>query len=255
MASQSSVRSLKTIERTVEIVDLIQEMDGARVSELAEALDVSPGTVHAYLSTLENSRYLVKEGDEYHIGLRFLSVGGYASNRKSSYRFIHQKVKELADMTEERAQFIVEEHGRGIHIHVGSSPSAVQADARVGKEVSLHASAAGKSILAHLDEHRIDEIVERWGLPALTDNTISTRDELTEELQTIRERGYSFNRCESIKSLRAVGVPVRKQDGSVLGALSVSGPANRLRGELYEEEIPRQLLGVANEIELKIQYP
>lgn len=255
MASQEPDRTLKTIDRTVEIISAIQQLDGARVSELAEHLDLSPGTVHAYLSTLQNARYLVKEGDEYNIGLRFLSVGGYASTQTNGYRFIKRKVKELADMTDERAQFIVEEHGRGFHLYVEVSRSAVQTDARIGKEVALHASAAGKSILANLDEQRVDAIVDRWGLPKKTENTITEREALDVELETIRERGYSFNRSESIDRLRAVGVPIMRQDGSVLGALSVSGPAKRLRGDRFEAEIPRRLLGVANEIELKIEYP
>ena len=250
-----SNRSLKTIERMVEIISLIQHLDGARVSEIAEHLNLSPGTVHAYLSTLLQTRFLVQEGDEYHIGLRFLSVGGYASNRVENYRFIKRKVSELAEMTDERVQFVAEEHGRGIHIYLDVSESAVQTDARIGKEVSLHASAAGKSLLAHLEEPRVDEIVDRWGLPAVTENTITDREELDTELEKIRGRGYSFNNSESIEHLRAVGVPVLRPDRSVLGALSVSGPAERIRGDQFKEEIPRQLLGVANEIELKIKYP
>ena len=255
MATHDSNRSLKTIERTVEIISLIQQLDGARVSEIAERLNLSPGTVHTYLSTLLKTRFLVKEGNEYHIGLRFLSIGGYASNQVENYQFIKRKVSELAEMTDERVQLVAEEHGRGIHIYLDVSESAVQTDARIGKEVPLHASAAGKSILANLEKPRVDEIVDRWGLPALTENTITDREDLDTELERIRDRGYSFNNSESIEHLRAVGVPVLRSDRSVLGALSVSGPAKRIRGDQFKEEIPRQLLGVANEIELKIKYP
>lgn len=255
MVTQGANRSLKTIDRTIEIISAIQELDGVGVSELADHLGASPSTVHPYLASLLQARYLVKEGDEYHVGLRFLSIGGYASNRVEHYRFIKGKVNELVEMTEERAQFIVEEHGLGIHLYLNSADNAVQTDSRIGKEVPLHASAAGKSILANLGERRVDEIVEQWGLPAFTENTITDRAELDEELATIRDRGYSFNRSESIERLHAVGVPVIRPDGSVLGALSVSGPAKRIRGDRFEEDIPRQLLGVANEIELKIEYP
>lgn len=255
MAYQDQNRTLGTIERAGAVIDTIQELDGARVSELADHLDLSPSTVHAYLTTLEQARYLVKEGDEYHIGLRFLSVGGYASNRKTGYQLAKQKVRDLAEKTGERAQFIVEEHGRGIQLQMEASDSAVQTDARVGKETYLHASAAGKSILANLGEERVDEIVDRWGLPALTENTITDREKLAEELELIRGRRYSFNKSESIEGLHAVGVPIKAHDDAILGALSVSGPANRLEGDWFEDEIPHQLLGVANEIKLNIKYP
>lgn len=39
----------------------------------------------------------------------------------------------------------------------------------------------------------------------------------------------------------------------VVGALRVSGPTHRFRGEWFEEELPDMLLGVANELELEIR--
>lgn len=254
MATPDEPRSLGTIDRAVEIVDLLKELDGAGVAEVAEALDIAPSTAHGYLSTLERNRYLVKEDGAYHVGMRFLHLGGYASVRKPGYKFAKRKVRDLARETGERAQFIVEEHGRGTYLHTGTEDTAVQIDARIGKENYLHASAAGKAILANLPGARVDEIVDRWGLPSLTENTITDRGVLEEELARIREQGYSYNRDESVDGLRAVGSPVMADEGEVLGALSISAPSNRMRGEYFLEEIPRLLLGAANEVELNIAY-
>jgi len=254
MGKTNQRSTLETLNRTIQIVEALEELDGAGVTELADYLDLPPSTIHGYLSTLEENRCLIKEGKEYNIGLWFLVQGGYASVRKKGFRLAKQKVKELATETGERAQLHVEEHGRGIYLHTESHENAVQIDARIGKETHLHASAAGKSILANLPERRVDEIIDRWGLPLITAHTITDRDELEDELESIRKRGFSFNYSESVEGLRACGVPVTNPDGSILGALSVSGPANRMQGDWFEEELPQLLLGSANEIELNIAY-
>lgn len=254
MTQESGHRSLETVRRAFTILETLEELDGARVTDVANHLELAPSTVHGYLSTLERNRYLVKEGDEYNLGMRLLNVGIHASVRREEYSLAEQKVTDLAETTNERAQYIVEEHGLAHYVLTETRDTAVQIDARVGKESYLHASAAGKSILAHLPEERIEAILDRWGLPELTENTITDRGELFDELADVRDRGYSFNKNESIKGLRAVGVPVRETEDRVIGALSVSVPSNRMREARFDEEIPNLLLEAANEIELQINY-
>lgn len=255
MTQANSSRTLATIERANAVIDALEALHGARVTELADHLDLAQSTVHGYLTTLEQNEYLVKEGDEYHIGMKFLRLGGYASSQKPVYKFAKRKVKNLATETGERAQFIVEEHGRGTYLHTETGDSAVQIDARIGKQTHLHASAAGKAILANLPPDRLEEIIDHRGLPRITENTVVDRDQLGEELSLVKEQSYSFNRDESVVGLRAVGAPVIDSDGHVLGALSISAPSNRMQGDRFTEEIPMILLGAANEIELNIAYP
>jgi DNA-binding IclR family transcriptional regulator len=255
MDRQKPRETLSTIERGFEVVRTLREMGGARVTELAEELDMAPSTAHKYLATLAKERYVVKEGDEYHVGLEFLDLGTYVKNRKKGYRLSIPKVREIAEETGERAQFVVEEYGRGIYVHTEASDArAVLTDRRAGVHRYLHSSAAGKAILANLPDYRVDEIIDEHGLPAETDQTITDRDELFEELAEISETNVAYNNEESVEGLLAVGVPIQGPEGLVLGSLSVSGPSNRLKGPLYTEEIPDLLLGHANEIELNIRY-
>lgn len=254
MTTGDGGRGLQTVETAFEILETLLELDGARVTELADELDAAQSTVHGYLKTMFDRGYVVKDGDVYHVGLRFLDLGGHARQRKRGYRLAGEKVNELASETEERVQFIVEEHGRGVYVHTGTGNQAVQMNARIGKMNYLHASAAGKAILAFESREAVEAMIDRWGLPEITENTITDRDELFEELETIRSRGYSVNKQESTVGLRSVGVPIRTESDGVLGALSLSGPSNRLRGEPFEETIPALLSGAANELELKIEY-
>lgn len=256
MDPENTTETLSTVERAFDIIHTLRDMEGARVTELASEMDMATSTAHKYLATLASENYVVKEGDEYHIGLQFLDLSTYAKNRKDGYRFSTQKVREIAEETGERAQFVVEEGGIGIYVHTEAiGTRAVLINRRTGIQRHLHSTAAGKAILAELPEQRVEDIISEHGLPAETEHTITDHDTLIEELDEIRERGIAYNDEESVEGLRAVGVPVQGPSGVPLGALSVSGPSNRLRGEVFREELPNVMLGYANEVELNIRYP
>jgi DNA-binding IclR family transcriptional regulator len=246
--------SVKTTEKSFDILEYLLDSDGAQLTELADKLGMAKSTTHRHLQTLHERECVVEEDGEYHVSLRLLEFGEQARNRKDAYELVMAKVDELAKETEERVQFIVEEHGRGVYVYRATGEHAVQTDLGIGKRIPLHSIAAGKAILAHLPEERVEEIIERQGLESITDNTLISRDELYEEFETIQEHGYSINNQENVAGLRAVGVPIRTRDGGVLGAVSVSGPTNRIKGERFEETLPDLLLGTANEVELNIAY-
>jgi len=254
MTQESSSARLSTLEKSAAIVEQIRQRRGSRVTELADDLELAPSTVHSHVATLEDLEFLVKQGDEYHVGLRFLDLGGHARHVRPNFELTKQKVDELVAETGERVQYLVEEHGKGIYLYTKTGTRAVQINARVGRTNPLHSSAAGKAIMATYSEDCIHDIVDMNPLIQRTENTITDRDELFAELDQIRDQGYSFNRQESIDGLHAVGVAVTDHNNTAVGALSVSGPSNRLTGEKFEEELPQLLLGASNELELKIAY-
>lgn len=246
--------AVKTTDTAFDIIESLWDLETATLGRLADRHDVAKSTVHRHLATLVRRGYVVEEDGEYRLSLKFLDVGQFTRGRVEAYRLAKPKVRELADQTDERAQFIVEENGRSVYVHMSSGERAVRTNTYVGKHVPIHASAGGLAVLAHVEPSRVEEIVERRGLPAYTDHTITSREELYDELETVRERGYSVNDQGHIEGLRAIGAPVRGSDGDVVGALSVSGPTNRMRGERFEEDLPSLLLGSANELELNITY-
>lgn len=237
-----------------EIVHALEENGPCRLSEIAAELDLTESTAHRHLNTLCDLRYVSRDGERYQIGLRFLRLGRAARTRDPAYETAKQYVRDLADETEERAQFVVEDHGIGMYLHVETGAKAVRAGFGVGRQIHLHSSSAGKSILAQYPRERVDEILDRWELPALTENTITDREALYEELERVRDRGVAFNREEHVDGINGVSVPV-KRDGSVLGALTVAGPSHRLNGDRLEDELPDRLLAAANELELNVTYP
>ncbi|WP_411968932.1 IclR family transcriptional regulator [Haloferax sp. YSSS75] len=245
---------VKATQRTFEIIHVLQEEDGARLTKLAEKLDMHKSSVHNYLRTLQELDYVVQEGDEYRVGLRFLTMGSFARSRYPVYDVAKRQVRDLADQTGELANLLVEEHGRGVYLYRIRGEEAVRVDSFTGSRVHLHNTALGKAILAFLPEERVDEIITHHGLPSTTDSTVTSRKELMEELESVRERGVAFDRQERLQGLNCVARPIISNSDEVAGAISVSGPVSRMKGTRLEEEIPNKLEEATNIAGLNITY-
>lgn len=251
MGQNRTDRTLRTTRTTLRVIEALHSLDGARVTELAEELDLAPSTVHGHLATLEGCEYVTREGDRYTLGLTFLELGEYVRTRKRAYDIASSSAQRLAEESECRAVFMTEEHGRGVYIHTFSGKYAVWKFSTVGMKVPLHVTAAGKAILSQLPEQTVTETIEHRGLEPETRHSITDRDELIEELEAIRERGFSFNREEQLVGVKAVGAPVMGADGRVIGSFSAASPANRMEDDWFESELPSIVLGIANEFELE----
>lgn len=245
---------IKGAERTISIIEAVKELDGAGVTELADYLDLSKGTVHNYLSTLREHNYVVKEEQEYQVGLGFFEMGEYARNRVQIFHAAKPEVERLAAETGELTNLMYEEHGLGVYLYRDRGEQAVSLDTHTGKRRYLHNTALGKAILSHMPRDRVDEIIDQHGLPAATRNTITDRNNLYSELEAVQERGYAFCNQERVEGLHCVAAPVQGRENTVLGAISIAGPSTRIKEERLTEELPEKVLQAANVVEINTNY-
>ena len=252
-ADESEKRTVTSVENACDIIDVLYQKSGTRLTEVARELDLNKGTVHTQLQTLRERGYVHKRDKVYNPSMRFLEIGEGLKSDMELFRAAQDELVELANETGEYAHLMIEQNGWGYIVHKEKGNKAATTTSRAGKKLHLHYTSTGKAILAHLSEQRVQEIVEKHGLPERTDTTVTDYEELQKELAEVRDRGYSFDRGEQINEARCVGAPVRKPGGTVLGAISVSGPASRLSGDFFEEELPEMVSSTANVIEMNIE--
>lgn len=248
-------RTLETATTTLAVVEKLKEMNGATVTEMADALGCSKGGAYNHLITLYENDFLVKEDNVYDLSPRFILIGEHVRQDSLLYQFGKDELDELIERTGEYGQLITEAHGLAIVVYLHRGEKAIGSDYPLHMErkpLLLHHLSAGKAMLAHFPEERVDAIVDKHGLPKRTENTITDRESLYSELETVRDRGYAYNNEEEVDGLRAIGAPIRGPDDEVLGALSLSGPKNRLQGDRFEEEIPKMVKDTADIIEINI---
>lgn len=255
MASTENPKKwVSTTMTSFRILEYLLEQEGSTIDGVASGLDIALSTAHRHLHTLQHLGYVIRDDGRYEIAVQTLAFGDYARSRKPGYNLAREKVNELAEDTGERVQFIVEEHWKGVYVSVAHGQKAVKSDPRLGRSFPLNAGGAGKIILAYKSDEEIEEFIASQGLPQVTPYTITDAAELFDEIELIRRRGYATNRNEFIQGLSAVAVPIEQPNGELLGTLAIGGPSQRVRGEYFEEELPRLLKGSANEIELNLKH-
>ncbi|MFW5905634.1 MAG: IclR family transcriptional regulator [archaeon] len=245
---------IKATKRSFTIVEKLLEDPSLTVSQLATELDTSKSTVHNHLRTLQNIGYVVKSDDRYEIGLRFLNLGDRARKRYQLYHPGKQEIDELVGAVGERAQLMVEENGDGVYIYQAKADSAIQTDSHIGTTTPMHATAVGKSYLAFLPADERRQILDEIAFEPHTQNTITDRESFERSLEEVREAGVAFNDEERITGMRAIGAPILANDDRVLGAISVSGPTTRMKGERYTEDIPDQVKQAARVIGIRATH-
>jgi len=244
---------IKATTRSMAIIEEIQRRDGSGVSELANHFGFSKSTVHDHLQTLQNCGYLKREGEEYVLTLRFLTLGGHAQSRNVLYRLAKGEVDDLASETGETAKIAVLYGSKALYLYQARSELGVRTDSHVGTRVYMHSTALGKAILAQLSEARVREILDENGMPRRTDRTITDEEVLFDELDDIRERGYAFDDQERIDGICCIAAPITTED-PVVGSISVSGPAKRINSEGERSTLVDLVRDTARILEIKMKY-
>lgn len=225
MKERDTGRVLQTTALSLQLVEHILELEGASLAELAEASGLAKSTVHSHLNTLARYGYVVSEDNRYRLGAKFCHLGDYVRTRKEYRRIAEEAVAHLSQESALEADFAVEENGRIVSLYGNLDFTNFPQFLVDGSPFHIHTTASGKAIVAEFPRQRVREIVDQWGLPASTDRSISTEEELFDELQRVRERGYAETDGEAIEGLWAVGKAVKSPRGEVYGSLNLSGPS------------------------------
>lgn len=246
-------KRITTIQQAFEVVEVLRRFGTVRIKDITEELEIPTSTAHVYLKTLESVGYVVQDEDGYRLGLRFLRDGSVARNARTAYSTAKSEVDALAEKTGEVANFGVEENGQRVIIYQSEGSEAVYDNAPIGEFTKMHWTALGKAILSELPEEYVSEIVEHYGLPAATENTIDDPESLSEELATVQEQGYALEDEERRTGIRSIASPIVVERG-VVGAISLSGPKERFNGDRIDDELLPALKNSRNVVEVKTAY-
>jgi DNA-binding IclR family transcriptional regulator len=181
-------RGIKSDVTLFSIIEHIRDQNGAGVTEISDHVGVSKSSVHGHLTTMREYGFVVKRDDTYHLGLEFFDYGQYVRNQFGVFRASQEAVDSLEEDTGEMSWLITHQDGKAMYIYGRGGENDIDVNAILGSWAYMHSNSGGKAILAHLSESEVDLIVDRHGLPAQTENTITDRETLDEELATIRDR-------------------------------------------------------------------
>lgn len=245
---------INSVKRSFQILDEIRERDRAGATELASALELPKSTVHNHLKTLERIGYLVPQDGGYRLGTKFLQLGRESRNSRELFVHGRETLEQLEAETGTYGQLVVEENGMGaILLATGWEASGPSARHVYPTHAHLHTNAPGKAILAHLDDDRVTEIVDRHGLPLRTNRTVTDPDALREELRVIRRRGFAVDWGEMLDGMVGVAAPITVED-RVYGAIGAYGSNNEIQPQIDDGDLPALVTEKADAIRADVVF-
>ncbi len=228
----------QTLERALGVLLKIGEASdsGLTLAECSAELDHSKATTHRILHTLTQLGFLRFDPERgvYQLGVRNLVLGMDFLAELDIRREALPLLRELASSTGETVHLGVLAGTQVVYIEKVESSQAVGMYSRVGHTMPAYCTGIGKAILAFLELDQLEGALPPR-LVARTPSTITRRTDLREDLERIRERGYSTDDIENEEGIRCVGAPVFDHSGEVSAGLSVAGPAWRLAPDTFEE--------------------
>lgn len=240
------VSGMQSLNRAFELLETLA--DAGRplgVSALATVTGLPLPTIHRILRSLSVNGYVRQDlTRRYTLGAGLIPLGEAARHGLGVWSGPH--LHGLVADTGETANLAVLDGDAAVYIAQAPSPHSMRMFTEVGHRVMLHCTGVGKVLLSQLDDQAALRIIERTGLPANTQHTLTTADSLLVELARIRERGYAVDDGEQEIGVRCVAVPVVDASGAV--ALSVSGPSARIGEDHIETVFVPALLRTAQSL-------
>ncbi len=240
------VTPMQSVDRALAALELLAERGESGVTEISEALGVHKSTGSRLLSALE-TRNMVEQPDErgrYRLGRGILFLARAVSSQMDLTVIARPVCEALAEAIGETVNIAIPLANEVVTIDQVRGTSAVTSDNWTGRRTPAHATSSGKVLMAF---GAVPRPSGRTRLERFTDLTVTTRRELVEELETIVADGFGLSDGELEIGLRAVAAPVHDAGGSVVAAISASGPGYRFDEEQQERAVPL-LVDAADEI-------
>lgn len=246
--------NLQSVTRALRSLELIAEAGELGVTELGRQLGVHKATASRLASTLAGRGFVERDPstEKYRLGFGLVRLAGAAIAGLDLVTTARPIVEELADVTRETVNLGVLSGDGVVYIDQVTGTRSIVSVNWVGRWTPLHCTSNGKVLLTYMDEAERERLLSR-PLERLTPKTVVDLDALRLQLHEVGLRGYAQTIEELEEGLNAVAAPVRRADGRVAAALSVSGPAFRMR-PVELPRIARLTVEAANSISRRLGH-
>jgi IclR family transcriptional regulator, KDG regulon repressor len=217
----------QSLERGLDILEMIEaENADIGVRELARRAGLSPTIVQRLVSSLAARGYIEKnpETSRYRLGHRSLMLGASVERGDDFSVTARQELDRLAHEHHLNGFVAVLRGGRAIYLQAVQADGPIAIRVTLGSQMPLHSTAAGKILLASLDDAEARKLVGHRKLAAITPHTITDPAALLASLPKVRRQGYATVVEENIPGVLSVGAPITDRGGIVVAALSTAFP-------------------------------
>lgn len=223
---------MSVLEKATQILEIVAESpDAATLTSIAQRLGRPRSSTHRLLSELVQLGLLYRVGGaNYAPGPRLARWGEAATGTSDIVRVSKAAMVRLRDAVGESVHLYVRQRDRRVCVSAVEGSYELRHFTEVGKPLPLSVGASGKLLLAFADAATVAQELRRVANAPLSPRA-PTLEELTAQLDEIRDTEWSMSFGEREEGLAAAAVPIRNRAGAVHAALSISGPTARLTAE------------------------
>lgn len=222
---------------------LAESPDGARLADVATALQAPKSTAHRALGALVQSGFARQDHEGlYRLGYDLVRLVYSYQEAQTPSRTVGPLLQRLADHTGETTHYGVLDDGRIVYqAKVSPRRRTLQMSSVIGGTNPAYRTGIGKALLMHAlpDLPAVERYVAEHGpLVARTPHTLTTARALHQALERGRRCGYSLDLEENDLGITCIALPLFLDSSSrPTGALSVSAVATRTSAGELEAQI------------------
>lgn len=226
----------KIVGRTLDFLELFADQKRPlSASEIARLLAIPASSCHDVLQALQERGYLYELAPRggYYPTLRMYEIARTISDHDPVVLRTDVLLRSLRDTIDESV-LLAKVNGLQASYLLAFEPShPLRFLARVGEQVrSLHATSAGKALLASLSSRELDAYLKPLTLAPLTARTITSKSALRETLAAGNKRGWFLNQEESQQGVTTISA--RFMWTSAVYIVTIAGPTARIEPKMEQ---------------------
>jgi len=220
-------KSINSIIKATDILKtLADEID--RISDLSNKLNLSKGTVHRFLHSLEIAGMVTRDPitRRYYLGPLILNLASRPIiSHKNLVVCAFEEMRSLRDLTGETILLHIRIGLERICLEELVSYENIRYTAGKGFATPIYVGSAGKILLSELEDNELQSLLENIRLTSVGPNTITDKKALLKELNKVRKQRYATSLGERVAGSASISVPIKNYICPV--AMTVLGPDNR----------------------------
>lgn len=234
--SNSTYNALLIIEELAKV----EKPGFISILELSKKLSQNKSTIYRILNTLTKMGYLEKNKSKYRLGYKFITFSEAVTNRINLHDIARPVMEELANEVGERVFLALadKEQLEAVQIELIEGNPWVRLTSQVGSRFPLYSSSSGKVFLSEYSQEELKKYIRGFLDGNESKGNIISANELIEQIEMVRNKGYAVADEECRIHERAVSVPITNKNGSIIATIGIAGPTLTFSSERLQTGIP-----------------
>ncbi|HDZ24522.1 MAG TPA: IclR family transcriptional regulator [Desulfobacteraceae bacterium] len=214
------------VDRALDIIELLAASERElALSEIVKRTHIPRQSLIRILNTL-CSRGIVDRGEQrgfYGLGMKLLYLGNRLQDNIKLRSIARPFMQELADKSHKNIELSSLDQDQLVLVEQIEGTEGIRLYTHIGSAYPyFHAVAVGKIYLAHMVPEKRQKVLDKIGLPAVTEHTITDMNELETELLEVKKNGYAFEDQELRKGVRRVVAPIYDFRNDLAGCIGIA---------------------------------